>query len=162
MSIHPSLKQLPTVSVQNSWPRCPYKTAAHGARTKQLPTVPVQNPPPDTVQTVSVFRATELSPIISLYIRYCWVVWRTVTKSHIWHTAYVPLTARVRTHQQSPVQSSPVGLTKTRQSLCGLQWPPRQCLHTSRVESSRVESSPTSFAESRVLMPNVPFLSVRH
>jgi hypothetical protein len=44
------------------------------------------------------------------------------------------------THQQSYVKSNPIhSLTKTRQSLCGLQWPPRQCVHTSRAQ---VKSSP--------------------
>jgi hypothetical protein len=66
-------------------------------------------------------------------------------------------TLRVRTHQQSRVESSLVRLTKTRQSLCG--WPPRPCVHTSRVESSRVESSHTSLVESRVLMPHASFSS---
>jgi hypothetical protein len=60
---------------------------------------------------------------------------------------------RARTHQQSPFQSSPVRLTR-RGSDCVayLQWPPRQCVHNSRVESSH-----TSIAESRVLMPHASF-----
>jgi hypothetical protein len=37
--------------------------------------------------------------------------------------------------ESSRVQSSPVRLTKTRQWVCGLQWQPRQSVHTNRVES---------------------------
>jgi hypothetical protein len=35
-----------------------------------------------------------------------------------------------------------------------------ECLHTSAVESCRIESRPTSLTESRVLMSHVSFLSV--
>ena len=48
---------------------------------------------------------------------------------------------RVRTHQQSRVESNPVQSDSPRRgsdSMPYFQWPPRQCVHTSRVESSRV------------------------
>jgi len=48
----------------------------------------------------------------------------------------------VRTHQQSRVESNPVQSDSQRRgsdSVAYLQWQPRQCVHTSRVESSRVE-----------------------
>ena len=51
--------------------------------------------------------------------------------------------AAVRTHQQSRVESNPVQSGSQRRSsdsVAYLQWPPRQCVHTNRVESSRVES----------------------
>ena len=51
--------------------------------------------------------------------------------------------AAVRTHQQSRVGSNPVQSGSQRRSsdsVAYLQWPPRQCVHTNRVESSRVES----------------------
>ena len=50
---------------------------------------------------------------------------------------------RVRTHQQSRVQSNPVQSDSRRRgshSVAYLQWQPQQCVHTNRVESSRVES----------------------
>jgi hypothetical protein len=48
---------------------------------------------------------------------------------------------RVRTHQQSRVESKPVQSDSQRRgsdSVACLQWQTRQCVHTSRVESSRV------------------------
>jgi hypothetical protein len=55
-----------------------------------------------------------------------------------------PGALRVHTHQQSQVESNPVQSDSQRRgshSMAYLQWPPRQCVHTSRVEWSRVESS---------------------
>jgi len=43
-------------------------------------------------------------------------------------------TLRARTHQQSRVESNPVQSDSQRRG-SGLQWTPRQCVHTSRVES---------------------------
>ena len=53
--------------------------------------------------------------------------------------ARISITVRVRTHQQSRVESNPVQSDSQRRdsdSLAYFQWPPRQCVHTSRVESS--------------------------
>jgi len=61
--------------------------------------------------------------------------------------------------ESSRVQSSPVRLTKTRQCLCGLLTMAAAAVRTH--QQSRVESSHTNLAESRVLMPHVPFSSVR-
>jgi hypothetical protein len=55
------------------------------------------------------------------------------------------------THQQSRVESIPVQSDSQRRGndfVAYLQWPMRPCVHT-----SRVELSPTSLAESRLLMP---------
>ena len=51
---------------------------------------------------------------------------------------------RVCTHQQSQVESNPVqsdSQRRTSHSVAYSQWLPRQCVHTSRIELSRVESS---------------------
>ena len=48
---------------------------------------------------------------------------------------------RVCTHQQSRVESNPVQSDSQRRcsdSMAYFQWPPRQCVHSSRVESSPV------------------------
>jgi hypothetical protein len=66
---------------------------------------------------------------------------------------------RVRTHQHSRVWSNPVQSDSQRcgsDSVAYLQWLPRQCVHT-----IIVESSPMSHAESRVMVPHVPFSRVR-
>ena len=60
--------------------------------------------------------------------------------------------------ESSRVQSSPVRLTKTRQSLCGLLTMAASAVPTH--QQSRVKSSPTSLAEPTVLMTHVPFSSV--
>ena len=73
----------------------------------------------------------------------------------LWFT----LTLRVRTHQQSRVESNPVQSDSQRRgsdSVAYVEWPPRPCVHTSRVESSLA-----SLAESRVLIPHASFSSFR-
>ena len=55
------------------------------------------------------------------------------------HPSYLVSHVRVRTHQRSRVESNPVQSDSQRRgsdSLAYFQWPPRQCVHTSRVESS--------------------------
>ena len=61
--------------------------------------------------------------------------------------------------ESSQVQSSPVRLTETWQWLCGLLTVATAAVHTH--QQSQVQSSPTSLAEWRVLMPHISFLSVR-
>jgi hypothetical protein len=54
---------------------------------------------------------------------------------------YLLYSLRVRTHQLSRVESNPVQSDSQKRgndSVAYLQWPPRLCVHTSRVESSRV------------------------
>ena len=63
------------------------------------------------------------------------------------------------TTESSRVQSSPVRLTKSRQSLCGLHKMAAAAVRTQ--QQSPVQSNPTSFAESRVLMMHVSFSLVR-
>jgi hypothetical protein len=57
--------------------------------------------------------------------------------------------------ESSRVQSSPVRLTKTRQRLCDLRATAAAAVRTH--QQSRVDSSPTSLAESSLLMQHVPF-----
>ena len=57
------------------------------------------------------------------------------------HPSYLVSHVRVRTHQRSRVESNPVQSDSQRRgsdSLAYFQWPPRQCVHTNRVESSPV------------------------
>jgi len=61
--------------------------------------------------------------------------------------------------ESSRVQSSPVRLTKTQQRLCGLLTMAAVAVRTH--QQSRIESSHTSLAESRIVMPHASFSSVR-
>jgi hypothetical protein len=71
----------------------------------------------------------------------------------------------VRTNQQSRVESSRVESNQTRKDAAQIIWltyngRARECVHANTVESNRVQSSPTSLAESRVLIPHVSTSSV--
>ena len=74
---------------------------------------------------------------------------------HVQATVYAAL--RVRTHQQSQVESNPVqsdSQRRGRHSVAYLQWQPQQCVHTNRVESSRVESSRVESSPVPRVLPN--------
>jgi hypothetical protein len=83
-------------------------------------------------------------------------MWSSSSIRHEWNLssvlgtiALVHYSAMGDTAQSSPVQSSPVRLSKTRSdSVAHLQWPSRQCVHTSRVESSTVQSHESCWVKS--------------
>jgi len=111
---------------------------------------------PDTIEATARSSRIARMTVFMMTVLFSWpdgMLWQVTA------TEFIPISVRVRTHQQSRVESNPVqsdSRRRSRASVAYIQWPPRQCVHTSRVKSSH-----TSLAESRVVMPHASFSSVR-
>ena len=80
-----------------------------------------------------------------------WIAYAFVSQSSPWRILNMcqsqwSIGLRVRTHQQSRVESNPVqsdSQRRVRPSVAYLQWQPLRCIHTNRAESSPIQSSQT-------------------